>query len=322
MDRNAAPRRQADAGGVRRPLADLARLRVMAQAMEQIGEGVAVYDNDDILIYANPAFGAMHGRDPSELEGRHFGAFMDSADTAHDADDARSQRARDEADGGEVTRLEFTTETPAGRRTVQVTVSRLRNEARQQIGRVICVLDVSDRKALEAQLHQAATHDPLTGLPNRRLLFDRLESAMAAVERERRPVAVLFLDLDGFKAVNDTHGHDVGDQILRLVADRLTACVRAGDTLARLAGDEFVVLLADLGPDDQAAATAARILDRLNEPFAIGALRLSLTASIGVAVAHGGRPRDILHAADSAMYDAKIGGAGRIAIHAGAQFAR
>jgi diguanylate cyclase (GGDEF)-like protein/PAS domain S-box-containing protein len=307
-----------DPSSVMCPVVDLARLRMLARAMEQVGEGVAVYDNDDILVYANPAFAAMHGRDSSELEGEHFSALMDTAETAQDADDARVQRVRDEADGGEVTRLEFATEAAAGRRTVQVTVSRLRDEAHHQIGRVVCVLDVSDRKLLETQLHQAATHDPLTGLPNRRLLFECMESALAAAEGEPTRIAVLFLDLDGFKVVNDTHGHDVGDQLLRLVADRLTVCIRSGDTLARLAGDEFVVLLTDLGADEDATAMAARILDQMSDPFAVGELRLPMTASIGVAIAHGGRPRDILHAADSAMYHAKIGGAGRIAVSAGA----
>jgi diguanylate cyclase (GGDEF)-like protein len=125
-------------------------------------------------------------------------------------------------------------------------------------------------------------------------------------------VAVLFIDLDTFKTVNDTHGHDIGDELLGAVADRLADCVRAGDTLARLGGDEFVALLVDLSEDDHANSTAHRMLNLLAEPFMLGDLTLRISASIGVAVARAGRAKDLLHAADGAMYEAKNAGPGRV----------
>jgi diguanylate cyclase (GGDEF)-like protein len=181
-----------------------------------------------------------------------------------------------------------------------------------QIGRVVCVLNVTAQKTLELQLRQYAWHDPLTGLPNRRLLFDRLQVALLAVRRTHRSVGLLFLDLDSFKSINDHHGHVVGDQVLCQVAQRVAGCLRASDTLARLSGDEFVVLLPESTGLGQADATATRILRSMGSPFHLDGFSLPLTVSIGVAIAHGGRPRDILHAADTAMYQAKIGGPGRI----------
>jgi diguanylate cyclase (GGDEF)-like protein/PAS domain S-box-containing protein len=277
--------------------ADLKRLRTLAGALEQIGEGVAVYDNDDVLIYGNRRFAQMHGVTVGQLEGRHMSDIVDLAA------------------GTDISRQEFTWASPIGMCTVQVSVATLRDSSGAKTGTAVCILDVTVRKALEDQLRAAASHDPLTGLPNRRAFLDRLEEALAAAARDSSSIGVLFIDLDGFKAVNDTHGHDVGDQLLRQIGHRLKNCVRLNDTLARLAGDEFVALLVDLDGDratEQANGTATRILSALSPPFLIGELALSVTASIGVALAQGGRAREVLHAADSAMYDAKLAGVGRI----------
>jgi diguanylate cyclase (GGDEF)-like protein/PAS domain S-box-containing protein len=286
----------------------LHRLRVLASALEQIGEGVAVYDNDEVLIYGNRRFADMHDVAAGELEGRHMNDIVDLPAKV------RTQRARDLV-LGDISRQEFTWSSPIGVRTVQVSATNLRDDEGAKIGTAICILDVTDRKELEEQLRLAASQDLLTGLPNRRVFLDKLEQSLAVATRGAPGIGVLFIDLDGFKAVNDAHGHGVGDQLLRMIADRLKGCVRASDTLARLAGDEFVVLLVDLKLDGggQANNTATRILDALTPPFVIGIQELTISASIGIALAEHGRARDILHAADSAMYEAKLAGPGRIA---------
>jgi diguanylate cyclase (GGDEF)-like protein len=158
-----------------------------------------------------------------------------------------------------------------------------------------------------------ALHDGLTGLPNRVLLLERLQHAILRGRRSEKMVAVLFADLDKFKAINDTYGHDVGDELLVAVADRLRSLLRPGDTLARLAGDEFVILCEDLDDPSQVEAVATRIDTALSKSFALSRTVVRVTASVGIAFA--GRttdvPERVLHDADSAMYQAKRGGGGR-----------
>ena len=286
---------------------NLARMLLVAKAMEQVGEGVAVYDQRDILIYANPAFAQMHGSTPSEIEGMHVSTFVQLTP------EIRAQRERDQAAGINGTRHEFSAQKPGGEpKTVQVTVTALRDAQNTKIGQVVCVLDVTERKMLEEQLKAAAWQDALTGLPNRRLLCDRLDRALEIAKRSHRAVAVLFLDLDGFKSVNDIHGHDAGDQLLQQVARRLQEGARAADTVARLGGDEFVIMLPESGADEAVHATARRIMERIAKPYVLDRATIAITASIGIALLHVGSARDALHAADAAMYQAKQAGPGRI----------
>ena len=178
------------------------------------------------------------------------------------------------------------------------------------------MLDISQRKAREEEIAQLAFYDPLTGLPNRRLMKDRLHQAMALSARAHREGALIFIDLDHFKDINDTLGHDQGDLLLQQVAQRLSACVREGDTVARLGGDEFVVMLnADLRDAPEAAASQARsaaekILVALSQPYAIAGADHHSSASIGVALFSGHRDTvdELLKRADLAMYQAKSAG--------------
>ena len=160
---------------------------------------------------------------------------------------------------------------------------------------------------------ESSLHDALTGLPNRVLFCERLDHAVLRARRSRRLVAVLFADLDQFKQVNDVHGHQRGDELLIGVAERLTALLRPGDTLARLSGDEFVVLCEDLHDQSQAEALAARIGSALAEPFVLSGRGVQVTASVGIAFAGTGEdvPRLLLRDADAAMYLAKRKGGGR-----------
>jgi diguanylate cyclase (GGDEF)-like protein len=169
-----------------------------------------------------------------------------------------------------------------------------------------------DSVALTAELSRRASFDALTGLGNRALLRDRLVAALARARRSGRPVAALMLDLNGFKQVNDAHGHDVGDRVLREVADRLKLSVRAEDVVGRLGGDEFVVLAEDLHAAKDATVIADRIVAALDEPIVVGRGPLRATASIGIALSRSDTegPDELLRLADAAMYLAKRRGGG------------
>jgi diguanylate cyclase (GGDEF)-like protein/PAS domain S-box-containing protein len=169
------------------------------------------------------------------------------------------------------------------------------------------MLDITERRAAEERLTFLALHDPLTGLANRRLLLDRLSVALARTPRSGRKVAVLYLDLDRFKTVNDSLGHDHGDQLLLQASARLSELVREADTLCRLGGDEFVLVADDLAGPDEALVIARRIQESFNKPFDLpGGIRVSVTASVGVALgAAATDPKTLLRHADEAMYQAK-----------------
>ncbi|MDP3701612.1 MAG: diguanylate cyclase, partial [Hylemonella sp.] len=184
---------------------------------------------------------------------------------------------------------------------------------------VPCILaygtDITERKAAEEQIQRLAFYDPLTSLPNRRLMMDRLDHAMAACLRHQRLGALLFIDLDNFKTLNDTHGHDKGDLLLKQVGARLVECVRDGDTVARLGGDEFVVMLEDLNGEaleaaPQAEAVANKIMAALNEKYDIRPLSFHSTPSMGITL-FGAQQENIeepIKRADMAMYQAKAAG--------------
>ncbi len=170
---------------------------------------------------------------------------------------------------------------------------------------VVQVQDITARKQAQAELARQALSDPLTGLPNRLVLLDRLTHALALADRQGTSVGVLFLDLDGFKEVNDTYGHERGDEVLRQVAARLSGAVREGDTAVRLGGDEFVVVCEQVAEPEQVRALRKRIGTLFHEPFQVGSEQLSMHASIGMAVGSGGPAEVLLSQADAAMYRVK-----------------
>jgi diguanylate cyclase (GGDEF)-like protein/PAS domain S-box-containing protein len=180
----------------------------------------------------------------------------------------------------------------------------------QANGAVVVFRDVSAAQAMARQITHSAEHDFLTGLPNRMLLNDRIGQAIAMAQRDKMPVAILFLDLDGFKHINDSLGHPVGDQLLQSIAKRLVECVRASDTVSRQGGDEFVVLLAQAEHSEDAATIANRILRSVAEPHFIGQRDLHVTTSIGVSVYpdDGLDAETLIKSADTAMYQAKENG--------------
>ncbi|MEO1622183.1 MAG: diguanylate cyclase [Cyanobacteria bacterium J06632_3] len=192
-------------------------------------------------------------------------------------------------------------------------VSQVRDHLETQVAERTQALlsEVERRKQLEQQLIKQATHDALTGLPNRRLLTSRLTSALALASRHRQIIALFFLDLDGFKQVNDTYGHQVGDKLLVQVAARLQSNLRTGDSVFRLGGDEFVILVEQLDSMSVIDQLSNKILGTLTQPFYIGGQPIEVGGSIGVKTTHWTRPEsaeEILADADSAMYEAKTQG--------------
>lgn len=190
-----------------------------------------------------------------------------------------------------------------------ITVHALGDAMMDAAGRVVhmrgSIQDVTERRRLQETITEMAFQDPLTGLANRRLLLDRLDEAVARCDAGEGACALLFIDLDGFKAVNDRHGHAVGDALLREVAGRLRAAVRASDTVSRFGGDEFA-LLCPGGDHDLAALTAERIEQELCRPIMVDGAPVVVAASIGIAVAEPGTTADtLLRSADAAMYDVK-----------------
>jgi len=167
--------------------------------------------------------------------------------------------------------------------------------------------EINELKHAEIALQDIATHDTLTGLPNRYLMFDRLNQLIVRAERSPTSFAVLFIDLDGFKRINDTRGHDVGDLTLRAVAERLSQSVRAADTVARIGGDEFVILLEALRANGDATAVAQKIHAAFEQPFPLPGGDAKVTVSIGVGLypEDGRDAEELLKAADVAMYRAK-----------------
>lgn len=177
--------------------------------------------------------------------------------------------------------------------------------------------EIARSAELQKELEHWATHDALTGLPNRVLLMDRLEHNMEWVVRERVMIAVLFIDLDNFKDVNDSFGHVAGDWLLAQVAGKLKRCVRTTDTVSRIGGDEFVVVLEGVEDAEQVVEVAGRIMESLSAPFAVGKVEASVSASIGVVLSDGIPEREaeeLVREADLAMYRAKGEGGARYEI--------
>ena len=179
------------------------------------------------------------------------------------------------------------------------------------------VRDITERKQSEEKIRQMAYHDSLTGLPNRKLFSDRLGIALAQAQRNQKKVGIAMLDLDNFKDVNDTLGHDVGDLLLKATAERLSAALRKGDTVARFGGDEFVLILPDLEVIEDAIQVAQKIVDSFRKPFLIDTHQLVVTTSIGIAVYpdDGTDEGILLKNADIAMYQAKQAGRARYQIY-------
>ncbi len=189
-------------------------------------------------------------------------------------------------------------------------------------GAIQCIKQEKVNKAFvkvntDKRLHYLATHDPLTRLPNRTLLFDRMQHAMSVSERRKKLMGVMFIDMNNFKMVNDNFGHATGDKILIIIAERLQSCLRESDTVARLGGDEFVVLLEGIQSQQAITQAGQKILDYIVKPILIGEVTFSISASIGVSLYpwDSNKIETLLEYADEAMYRAKSKGYGTISFY-------
>jgi len=296
--KEAAERRQAEQALEERHAFSQALLK----AQSDVDEGMLVLQEGRI-VFANEAMARLTGyRHDELLNGMPF-ADLVHPDTRNDVQDKYQRRLAGEQfenryDTSIVTR-------DGERREVELAVAMVRHGEKNQT--VVVVRDITERKVLENNLQRMAHHDELTKLPNRSLFFDRLERALADARRHGNEFALLFVDLDGFKAVNDAHGHQTGDQLLQEVARRMEQCVRASDTVARMGGDEFAVILGDVDEAENATRVAQKIIASLSAPLVLEGKDCHVGASIGISLfpQDGESSEGLLTKADSAMYCAK-----------------
>ena len=200
-----------------------------------------------------------------------------------------------------------------GRRTLLLNARQIERKVGKERIILLAIEDITERKKYEEKIQQMAFYDSLTGLPNRKLLSDRLGIVLAQAKRNKKKVGIVMLDLDNFKDVNDTLGHDVGDILLKAVAERLSGTLRKSDTVARFGGDEFVLIFPNMEVIEEAIQVVQKIIDRFHKPFLIDTHQLVVTTSIGIAVyPNDGMDEEILMKnADIAMYQAKQAGRAR-----------
>jgi diguanylate cyclase (GGDEF)-like protein/PAS domain S-box-containing protein len=283
-----------------------ARYRAIAETAQ---EGIIAMSPDGRTLFANEKFSELVGYPLDVIYARGLLTGLEPAQAAavHRQMSQRAER------GSERYEFEFT-HPDGSERVLSISVSPLVIEDEAQVGSLAMVSDVTAERRAQTELRRQALHDPLTGLPNRTLLEDRL--AMAAARRHRTSggcLAVLFLDLDKLKVVNDRSGHGAGDALLREVAQRLQTVVRDTDTVARLGGDEFAVVCEDTDPEG-ALRIAQRIQDMFKEPFTVLGRSISATASIGVAMSPPHPTEELLRLADAAMYQAKEQSPGNVVL--------
>jgi diguanylate cyclase (GGDEF)-like protein/PAS domain S-box-containing protein len=275
--------------------------------LEHVADGIVTVGDHGLIESFNRAASHLFGYGEEEAIGQPFGSMI-----------ARKGAGRDERSGVAMLQFERASrlEEWTGSRKdgskfpLELDLSDVRQGSR--ISYIACLRDVSERERYTETLQHQALHDPLTGLPNRVLFGDRVDFAIRASERTHEPLALIVMDLDGFKHVNDTLGHQDGDELLRLVAERLLLCLRNGDTVARLGGDEFGILLLGGGDLPGIASVVWKLQSSLEPAFEISGHEIDVRASIGIAQIpqHGDNIDDLLRRADLAMYDAKRLGTG------------
>ncbi|MGM0520890.1 MAG: putative bifunctional diguanylate cyclase/phosphodiesterase [Pseudomonadota bacterium] len=283
-----------------------AQLHIFERSLEASSNGVLIAEANQAdmpILYANPAFTKMTGYSMDEVKGRNC-RFLQGPDTHP----SQIQQMRQALNEGRDINLTVRNYRKDGRPFWNhVFISPVRSSIGQITHFVGILNDISERKNHENQLAFHATHDALTGLGNRALFEDHLHHDVELAKRHQQQIAVLFIDLDEFKPINDTLGHTVGDRVLINVAKRLETTIRPSDTLCRFGGDEFVLLLPDLVDLEQAEEIAERMINALEQPFCIDEHELHLSASIGIASndEHLQNPSELIQHADMAMYKAK-----------------
>ncbi len=281
-------------------------LRLSAKVFEQNSEAIMITDADYAIVSVNRAFTQITGYSEVEAIGRNP-RFLASGRQ----NQSYYQNFYEALERTGLWRGEIWNKRKNGEIFPQwSTVSVLRDDAGAITHYIAVFLDITERKKEEEHIQYLANYDVLTGLPNRYLLGDRLENALNMAQRHETKLAVLFIDLDHFKNVNDSLGHDVGDELLKTISLRLKACLRRSDTIARQGGDEFIALLGDLNSEDEVTFVAEKMIDSLRGEFKVGEHQLSISLSIGVSIYpdDGDSAVQLLRNADLAMYRAKDSG--------------
>jgi diguanylate cyclase (GGDEF)-like protein/PAS domain S-box-containing protein len=282
-------------------------LLMAAQVFENSRDAIAITDRAHRVLAVNNAFAVITGFSALEIVGAELPHLTTGAHDPGFYHQIWDYVAANDHWEGEV----WSERKDGEAYPVWVALTAIRDEADQVINYMAILSDITDRKRVEEHHRYLAEHDFLTDLPNRVLFLDRLQHALAVARRKHTEVAVMFLDLDRFKGINDSFGHHVGDAVLKEVAKRLTGCVRGVDTVSRQGGDEFVVILADIGGADQAAHVAGSVMQAVAQPVQYdNDLKLSLSVSIGISLypADGEDLDTLLKHADVAMYHAKQNG--------------
>lgn len=282
------------------------QLRLAAKVFEGSSEGILITDADARIISVNRAFTAITGFLPEDVIGQNPRILKSGAMSAQFYRDMwQSLTETGHWDGEIYDRRKNGEIYPKW-----LSIDAVKGPGDRVSHYVAIFSDITEHKAAQERLRQQAEHDGLTGLPNRSQFAARLERALAYAERQNRQLAVMFIDLDHFKPINDTYGHLVGDALLRQAAARLAACVRKSDTVSRQGGDEFVAMLEDVGDPDTAAQIAGKLIAAMGEPFEVDGLRLHVGLSIGISMypRDGADPTVLMQRADAAMYRAKTEG--------------
>ncbi|MGZ8186727.1 MAG: EAL domain-containing protein [Methylobacter sp.] len=278
-------------------------LNLASVIVNNTGEGMFVTDKNRKIISVNGAFTAITGFTQQDVAGKHADFLQARKDTIKISDGSGKNYTGKDSWQGEVWhRRKYGPDFPSW-----ITVSEVKDSNGQLTHFVYVFMDITQLKKVEDRLGFLAYHDPLTKLPNRMLLKDRIDHALQNAQRGDSQVAVLFLDLDRFKNINDIHGHDVGDSLLKEVAKRIKSLVRKEDTVSRYSGDEFIVCMEDVSDARNPATLAQKLIDAFESPFYIKQQRLQISVSVGISLfPKDGRDRDtLIKNADAAMYRAK-----------------
>lgn len=280
---------------------------------EQSLDTILLMNLEGYIFNANPSATLMLGYAPEALKGMHIAGL-----SAPEEEEVTAERLKLLLDGGTlapyegIARRKDDTLFP-----VEVRMVLVRDGQGNPLYFQSTSHNITERKNIEKQLHHLATHDPLTGLPNRALFFERLAQSLDRARQSRTKVAVLFMDLDGFKEVNDTYGHAMGDQLLQAIAQRLESRFRDGDTLARMGGDEFTLIFEEIVSLEQAVNLSERVLALMEMPFEVEGVILQIGASLGLSLFpdDGNEVEHLVSDADNAMYAAKHAGKARLVVH-------
>ena len=275
---------------------------VASDILRTMADAVLLLSREQRIITVNEAAEELLESPGAQLRGESIHDLFETED------DVETRAVHRLLSGSKSRNLELRYRSPRGDLVpVRVSASEVEDRHGQIVGQVLVLRDIREQKEVEAQLEHLATHDTLTGLPNRSILHDRLQRALDRAGREKRPFALLMFDLDGLKAINDTYGQKIGDIVLQSTARRLMQATRGLDTVCRLGGDEFMILVEDLLESGDSDLVARRILDAFHEPIGAGSHAISVTASVGISIYpfDGLDPETLVKKADLALSSSK-----------------